>query len=187
MHALFSMEEMKRHKEFEIPFTGLKQGRHHFEYQIDQTFFEAFEYDEFRACSVKVDATLDKMSTMMEMAIEVNGHVNLLCDISGEPFDQPLSGNLELVIKFGEEFNNEDDEILILPHGAHEFNIAQYLYELIVLSVPSKRIHPGVEDGSLQSEALKKLKELHPKEGKETSEETDPRWDALRDLLTDKK
>lgn len=181
------MEEMKWHKEFEIPFSGLKQGRHHFEYQIDQTFFEAFAYDEFRASSVKVAATLDKMSTTMEMQIEVSGHVNLLCDISGEPFDQPLTGDLELVIKFGDAFNDEDDEILILPHGAHEFNIAQYVYELVVLSVPTKRIHPGVEDGSLESEALKKLKELHPKEGRESSEETDPRWDALRDLLTDKK
>ena len=180
------MEEMKRHKEFEIPFSGLKQGKHQFEFQIDQTFFEAFDYDEFRSSDVKAAVTLDKMSTMMEMAIDISGHVNVLCDSSGEPFDQPISGKLELVIKFGEEFNDEDDEILILPHGAHEFNIAQYLYELIVLSVPSKRIHPGIEDGSLKSEALEKLKELHPKEGKEPSDETDPRWDALRDLLTDK-
>ena len=65
-------------------------------------------------------------------------------------------------------------------------NIAQYIYEMIVLAVPQKRVHPGVLDGTLQSEALDRLEELHPKDVKEDSESTDPRWDALKKLLTDK-
>ena len=65
--------------------------------------------------------------------------------------------------------------------------MAQYIYELIVLAVPSKRIHPGVEDGSLQSDVLDKLEELSPKE-KEIKEEEDidPRWNKLKNLLNDK-
>jgi uncharacterized metal-binding protein YceD (DUF177 family) len=63
---------------------------------------------------------------------------------------------------------------------------------MIVLSIPLRRIHPGVKDGSLNTEALKKLKELtikelkidHKKEQKE--ENIDPRWDKLKQLLTDK-
>ena len=64
---------------------------------------------------------------------------------------------MNLVVKFGSEFNNEDDEILIIPHGEHKINLAQYIYELIILSVPAKRIHPGVIDGSLNSETNEKL------------------------------
>jgi hypothetical protein len=44
-----------------------------------------------------------------------------------------------------------------------------------------------VADGTLKSSALKKLAELQPKEVREGKEETDPRWDALKSLLTDKK
>ena len=69
----------------------------------------------------------------------------------------------DLVVKFGEEFNDEFDDILIVPHNEFEINIAQYIYELIILSVPAKRIHPGVQDGTLQSEILKKLEELSPR------------------------
>ena len=58
---------------------------------------------------------------------------------------------------------------------------------MLVLAVPSKRVHPGVADGTLKSSALKKLAELQPKEVREGKEETDPRWDALKSLLTDKK
>ena len=91
-----------------------------------------------------------------------------------------------MVVKFGEEYNDEDDEILILPHGEHQLNIAQYVYEMLVLAVPQKRIHPGIEDGTLQSEVLDKLNELQPKEKRSNKEENDPRWDELKKLLTDK-
>ena len=57
---------------------------------------------------------------------------------------------------------------------------------MLVLAVPQKRVHPGVLDGTLQSEVLDKLKELQPKETKENKEDIDPRWDALKKLLTDK-
>jgi len=181
------MDKEMRHKEFNIPFSGLKQGRHHFEYQIDNAFFEGFGFDEFNSSQIQAIAVLDRMSTMMELEISATGYVNVACDLTNEPYDQPIEGSLKLVVKFGEEFNDEDDEILVLPHGEHQFNIAQYIYEMLVLAVPPKRVHPGVADGTLKSSALKKLAELQPKEVRESKEETDPRWDALKSLLTDKK
>jgi len=73
-----------------------------------------------------------------------------------------------------------------LPHEAYEFNVAQFIYELIVLSVPNKRIHPNVVDGTMNSEALDILSGLQVKEEK-TIENTDPRWDKLKNLITEKK
>ncbi len=172
-------------KEFFIPFSGLKIGKHKFEYNIGNTFFESFGYLEFNGADIKVEATLNKMNNMMELALSSVGSVNVDCDVTGEAFDQPISSELDLVIKFGEAYDDENDEILILPHGEHQFNIGQYVYEMLVLSVPQKRTHPGVLDGSLQSEILEKLEELQPKETNE-SENTDPRWDDLKKLLTDK-
>ncbi len=177
---------MMKQKEFDIPFSGLKQGKHNFEYKIDNAFFESFGYDEFNAANIALNVILRKMSTMLEFEMEAIGTVNVNCDLTNEPYDQPISAQLELVVKFGDEYNDEDDDILIVPHGAHQVNIAQYIYEMLVLAVPLKRIHPGVLDGSLQSEALKKLEELQPKEIIENKKENDPRWDELKKLLTDK-
>jgi len=81
-----------------------------------------------------------------------------------------------------------------LPFGEFEIDIAQYIYEMIVLSIPLRRVHPGIKDGSLNTEALVKLKELTIKEQKkekkekkeEKEENIDPRWDKLKQLLTDK-
>lgn len=177
---------MKKLKEFFIPFTGLKLGKHEFEYTITNTFFEAFDYEEFNAAKIAITAVLNKMNTMMELDIVASGNVNVNCDLTSEPFNQKVDANLQLVIKFGEVFNDEDDEILILPHGEHQLYIAQYIYEMLVLAVPQKRVHPGVADGTLKSEALERLKELAPKEEKQNKEQTDPRWDGLKKLLTDK-
>ncbi|MGB5508665.1 YceD family protein [Robiginitalea sp.] len=176
-----------RHKEFEIPFSGLKLGKHQFDFQIDNAFFDSYQYDEFNEADIKVTAILHKMNTMMELELKAEGWVNVACDLTSEPFNQPLESELELVVKFGEEFNDEDDEILVLPLGSHQFNIAQYIYEMLVLAVPTKRVHPGIAEGTLDSEILKKLEELRPKEIKNEENEIDPRWDALKSLLIDKK
>lgn len=178
--------EMMKLKEFNIPFSGLKLGKHEFVYEIDNAFFESFDYQEFNGASIHTKAILEKMSNMMELRIEAEGTVNVDCDLTGEPFDQPIESELHLVIKFGEEYNDEDDEILIIPHGEYQINIAQYIYEMLVLAVPQKRVHPGVEDGTLKSDILDKLEELQPKENKKPAEKTDPRWDDLKKLLTDK-
>jgi len=177
---------MIKQKEFNIPFSGLKQGKHKFDYKIENKFFESFGYDEFNAAKIDLHVVLNKMSTMLELEMQAEGSVNVDCDTSGEPYDQKINGHLELVVKFGDEFNDENDEILIIPHSEHQLNIAQYVYEMLVLAVPQKRIHPGVLDGTLESEALNKLEELSPKEQKDNKEDSDPRWDELKKLKTDK-
>ncbi|MES2239425.1 MAG: DUF177 domain-containing protein [Bacteroidota bacterium] len=180
---------MNRTKEFLIPFVGLKLGKHHFEYQINNAFFENFEYDEFQNSDIKVAVVLEKKSSMLELNFKHKGTVNVPCDLTGEDFDLPIKGKMKLIVRFEEEFNNDNEELLILPFGEFEIDIIQYIYEMIALSVPLKRVHPGVKDGSLKTKALDKLNELQVKEvdEKENKEENiDPRWDKLKQLLTDK-
>ena len=179
---------MKPLKEFTIPFVGLKVAKHHFEYKIKHAFFEHFEYEDFNDVNIDVNVALNKKATLLELHFKVSGVVNINCDVTNEPYNQRINNEFDLVVNFGDEYNDENIDILILPHGTYEINIQQYIYELIILGVPIKRIHPGVEDGTLNSDILNKLEELSPKlkENKETKEDIDPRWDTLKKLLTDK-
>lgn len=181
---------MKKLNEFLIPFIGLKLGKHQFEYQINKAFFESFDYDEFESADIKVSVVFDKKNTMLELNFKHKGTIHVPCDLTNEMFDFPIKGNLKVIVQFGEEYNDDNDELLILPHGEHEINIAQIIYEMIALSIPFRKVHPGVKDGSLNSEALRKLNELRVEEIKEENKNTedniDPRWDKLKQLLTDK-
>ena len=118
----------------------------------------------------------------MELNFYAKGQVTVPCDITTELFDLAVDTDFTLVVKFGTEENHDNDEILILPHGYHEIQVAQYIYEMIVLSVPQKKVHPGIEDGTLKSEILEKLKNLEPQQ-KSPSNDIDPRWDKLKELL----
>ena len=180
---------MKPLKAYDIQFAGLKLGKHVYDYEINQTFFEYFKFDEFNDVNVNLKINLEKKATLLELYFTGEGFINVNCDVSNEPYNQGVCLNFSLVVKFGSEYNSENDSILIIPHGSYEINIAQYIYELIVLSVPQKRIHPGVEGGSLNSDILRKLEELGLKRdlsSEKTSKNIDPRWNSLKKLLTDK-
>ena len=187
--------EMNNTKQYLIPFVGLKLGKHHFEYQISNAFFEVFDYDEFETSDIKVNVVLEKKSTMLELIFKHEGTVNVPCDLTSEDFDLPIEGEMKLLVRFGDTYNNDNEELLVLPFGEFELDIAQYIYEMIALSIPLRRVHPGVQDGSLKTEALERLKELILEEHKDEVDEDnkkdkeeniDPRWDKLKQLLTDK-
>ena len=173
---------MEQFSEFLIPFIGLKDGLHRFDFNIDNKFFEGFDFLDFQNAHTQVSLIFEKKPTLLELNFSAKGQVTVPCDITTEPFKLPIDTAFKLVVKFGSVENDYDDEILILPHGSHEIQIAQYIYEMIVLSVPQKKVHPGIAEGTLKSEILEKLKDLQPQE-KSISDETDPRWDKLKDLL----
>ena len=173
---------MEQFSEFLVPFIGLKDGLHRFGFKIDTKFFEGYNFLDFQKVNIHVGLIFEKKPTLLELNFRAKGHVTVPCDITTEPFKLPIVADYKLVVKFGSVENSYDDEILILPHGSHEIQTAQYIYEMIVLSVPQKKVHPGIADGTLKSEILEKLKDLQPQE-KHISDEIDPRWNKLKDLL----
>ena len=170
---------MKSDSKYKIEFAGLKIGNHQFNFNADKKFFDRFDFSDFNDVSVNINVDLIKKPTLLELAFTLNGDVNVNCDLTNEPFDVQIKHEAHLVVKFGQVFSDEDDEILILPHGEHKLYVDQYIFEMIVLSLPPKRIHPGVEDGSLKSEILDILEDLKPKEN---SNLADPRWEQLKSL-----
>ena len=176
---------MKQLKEYNIPFVGLKEGNHTFEFDINEKFFDLFKFDDYNKANIKALVDFTKKPNLLNLMFTINGTVNVPCDTTNEPFDLAIEGEMPLIVKFGYEYNDDNDEILILPNEAYQINVAQYIYELVVLSVPSKKIHPKVLDGTMESEALNKLRELTITNKKTVVEDdtTDPRWDKLKDLL----
>lgn len=164
-----------------LSFRGLKEGLHNFEYKINKRFFESYPDQEIQNAELPVKLRLDKKSTLLDLHFEVSGKAELICDVSNEAYWQPISGSLDLVVKFGPEYNDEFLDILVVPYETYKIDIAQYIYEMVVLAIPLKKIHPGVQDGTLTSPVLDKLREIQIKENKNSSS-TDPRWDKLKEL-----
>ena len=169
-------------KEFTLPFVGLKQGKHNFSFAIDNKFFENFGFDDFHKTKLEGKLILDKKPTLLELHFDVKGEVILSCDVSTELFSHIVKSNFDMIVKFGASRETDPDEILIIPEGSYQINVAQYFYEMVVLSIPLKRVHPGIKNGTLKNDILSKLEQLDP-QNKKSALIKDPRWEKLESLL----
>ena len=168
---------------YTIPLSGLKEGHHTLDFEIDNGFFEQFEESEVKEGRLIAYIEMDKRSTHLDMKIRVSGSVRISCDRCLEMFSQPVDSENRLLVKFGKSLEDIDPDIISVPVDDHELNLQQPIYEFIMLALPIKRVHPADKNGKSACDPvmLKKLEELIIEEEKEI----DPRWDELKKLIND--
>ena len=171
-------------KQFVIPFKGLSVGNHSFEFQIDDKFFDAIEYSELHKGNVGLKLEMLKEERMLIFDFNFAGTVEVICDRCLDPFDFPIKGHERLLVKFGEGWEEETDEIIVIPEGEYQFDLSPYIYEYINLLLPMQRIHPDNENGesTCNPEMLEMLGNIQ-----EIKEDHDPRWDVLLKLKNEDK
>ncbi len=174
---------MKFLKQYRIPFTGLKNDRHEFDFEVDKRFFDEFEYSIVKDGKLKVLVELEKQETMMVLNFKIEGYISLNCDLCLNNYPGKTSINERLIIKFQEEddLNQLTEEILVLSKQDYELDIAPLLYEYINLAVPinSRCDNPGNEV-FCDKGMIEKIKSLSDNE--EATEQNDPRWDILKKI-----
>ena len=116
---------MSKSKSFSIKFIGLKDGKHSFQFPLSKSFFESFNYSDFNSADIIIDIELVKKSTILELNFKGSGSVNINCTLTNEPFQYQISSNLDLLVKFGDMYDDENDELLVLPHGSHSIDLDQ--------------------------------------------------------------
>ena len=172
---------MKSLSPYLIKFSGLKEGTHNFNYELGNKFFKNFDYYDFLDAKLLANLALEKKSTLLNLKFSFSGEIDVQCDVSMESFALKLETDYSVVVKFKDNIISSDDKVVFLPAGSHSLDVSRMIYESIVLAVPQKKVHPGIENGTLKSDIAEKLKNLKPK--KNFKEKTDPRWDKLKDLL----
>lgn len=165
---------MNRLKEYRIPYLGLKAGSHQYEFHLTDEFFEEFEFSEIQGADLQVTVDLEKQSTMIVIHTRLGGGVHSECDHCGDPLPLNIRTEQQLVVKFGDETSEQDDEILILGPNEHEIDLAQYFYEYAHLALPAKKVHASETDCNQQVlEHLAKYK---------VDQTANTQWAALKNL-----
>ena len=172
---------MNRLKEYQILFVGLEPGNHTFEFEVNDSFFEHFEFSQIQHGKVKVVAELEKMERMMVFDISLEGEVLVTCDRCMNEFNFPIADSQELIVKFGAEYMEESEDVIVIPETGYKFDLSPYIYEFIHLALPVRLLHPDDEDGNstCDPDMLRRLETLAP------SDTSDPRWEALKKLNID--
>ncbi|MFY0625247.1 MAG: DUF177 domain-containing protein [Reichenbachiella sp.] len=176
---------MKANRNYKIDIFGLKIGAHDFDFYFDKTLFESIEDRLIESGQGECKVTLIKKETMIELLFQISGKINLTCDRSNEQFDYPLELTEKLILKYGEAFDDSRDDIWVIPGVQQSINIEQVLYEFLSLAVPMKKLHPRFQDEDEDEEGLEFVyssEEESLEEEKKEENDTDPRWDALKNI-----
>jgi len=170
-------------KNCQIAFKSLSLGKHNFNFEITDYFFEQYPDSEIQKGNVKFDVEINVDPGLLVLKISLNGKVIVQCDRCLDYFDLAISYSTELFVEIGE--NNSDlsdvDNKMILSHKETKLNLSKHFYDYIYLSLPYQKIHPDNEKGQsyCNQEMIKKLEDYTSV--KETGT-TDPRWEKLKNL-----
>ena len=162
-------------KSFDIPFVGLKQGKHHFEFEVGKTFFDDFPFSLIEDGKLIAEVELDKKETIMISNFIVHGNVKVICSRCNELANIDLSDTMINYYKFGSEVE-EDENLFVLSPDEYKINVAQQIYELISVALPSSPKHKKGECNKEMVELIKKY------QSKDKKEDIDPRWEKLNKL-----
>ena len=130
---------------------------------------------------------------MFEMNFQIQGVVLVPCDRCLDDVEIPIDTQNRLVVKFGKEYTEESDEVVVVPEDEGAINLAWFLYEFIALAIPMKHVHaPGkcnkTMSSKLRKHTTRSLDNDYQYEQDESIEEdlpvlTDPIQDGLKALL----
>jgi uncharacterized metal-binding protein YceD (DUF177 family) len=175
---------LKPLRQFSIPFTGLKIGKHQFEFEIDNSFFDAFEYSLVKKGNLKASVELDKQETMIILQFHIVGTTELDCDKCLSFFNAPVDIQERQIVKFAEDDLESDDlEIIMLNKKETEIDVSGMIYEFITVSVPYVKVCEENGNGAqCDQEMIARLESLSVKNTEEENTSDDPRWAALKKL-----
>jgi uncharacterized metal-binding protein YceD (DUF177 family) len=180
-------------KTFDIEVIKFKEGSHEIDFEIGDAFFQNFEDNEIvQKGNLTIRVKLDKGPNVIEANFHISGSVQLTCDRSLEVFDHPLDFSEKMIYKYGSEEKEIDEDVFMITRDTPVINVAQLIYEFILLALPIKKIHPDyrneLDDEELEVEGgyVYIDDELEPQdENSESTDEitpVDPRWEQLKKL-----
>jgi len=170
--------------QYTIPFSGLKEGKHLFDFAADQRFFAGFEESEIEKGSISIQVELEKRTTYLRLKFMLKGEVELICDRCLEPYLQSIESSNLMLVKFSETETDDGDEVIYIHPGAYQVDVAKLIYEFIVLSIPIRHVHPDDQNGEslCDPEMLRKLDEYKATDVPE-NDPIDPRWNDLKKII----
>lgn len=189
------MEKMDTYK-VDLLSSAFKDGQ--LQYDINDDFFGAIDGLVNRG-NIKTTVDCKCTGSMYKFMIHSVGSVIVPCDRCLADLELRIDTVDELVAKLGEEYSDEGD-CVIVPESEGILDLAQYIYEFIVLSMPIVCTHePGKCDDAMMQELSRHQATRSGQEDDENGEfnedadtdvdssaeddeEIDPRWAALKAL-----
>lgn len=163
---------------YNIRISGIKDGNHEYFFNVNKKFFESFVESEVINSIIKVNCNLFKDGNKLKLSLHVEGCIlNFNCDLCAAPIKLLIKNSMDVLLQETEIEIEDTDEIVYIQSSQSHLDISQLIYEAVILSIPSKIEHSGVESDICDKEMMVLIEKYAKKE-----EINDPRWDDLNKL-----
>jgi len=185
---------------YKIDLKGMQADTCKHEFLLDNLFFANIDGPEIQKGKINVVLTVRNVSHAFELSFQTEGTVKIPCDRCLDEMEQLIATSDKLMVKFGHEYTEEGENLIVIPEEEGEINVAWFIYEFIVLAIPMKHVHaPGKCNKTMTNKLNKHLRTSSDdddnsiEETFEVSEEDntiedaderiDPRWNDLKKIL----
>ena len=156
-----------------IDLKSLKEEETSLEFDLDDTYFEALDDADVKKGSLHVSVSIRRATGFFELLFHTAGTVIIPCDRCVETENR-------LVVKLGSEYSEEDD-VIVVPENEGILDMSWLIYEFVALVIPIRHVHAPGKCNIAMTKTLEELSADRSSD-EESSHETDPRWEKLKNL-----
>lgn len=191
MQPINALKTVGKFDSYNIQLKTMPIGKNIVEYHLDNNFFALLEDVDIQKGDINVKVSIEKQAKQSELNFELEGKVVVPCDRCLEDMNQPIKTNGHLIVRFGKEFKDDGDDIVVVPEEQGIINVSWFLYEFIELAIPIKHVHHFGQCNKGMSSKLREhvavdsddVEEFESADFEADEEkEIDPRWNALKGL-----
>ena len=133
---------MGKFTEYKLMLKSLPGGKHEFEYRLDKQFFINMENADVRDANLRALLTVDHSRDAYVLDFRLTGTLTVACDRCLDDLEIPVDATYSLTVKYGDEYNDDSDSLLVIPESDNYVNVAYMLYDTAVLAIPPRHVHP---------------------------------------------
>lgn len=149
---------MGKFSAYKVQLAQLPDGHFEQDFICDTDFFKNMENPSIHKADVKVHLDLEKKNDAYHCTFHCKGSVEVPCDRCLDPLEIEVDADYQITVKYGETYNDESDDILVIPRTNTYLNVAYMLYDTIVLCIPLRHVHPLGKCNRAMAAALNKHK-----------------------------
>ena len=179
-----------------LSIASLPFGTQEFNYHVDGKFFNEIEDSEVRSGSVDVAVNVaHTQEGIYDLDFVCRGVITIPCDRCLDDMEHQVDADYHLTVKMGDALDDSLDNVLVIPSSWRTLDLAPIVRDTVLLTIPMMHAH---SPGDCNEDMLGRLEEhaahayssdedfMEPPEQDSDStgsQEIDPRWAALQQLL----
>jgi uncharacterized metal-binding protein YceD (DUF177 family) len=169
-------------EKFKIDLKGLIREVTPLDYDLTDQFFQSLNDAEIQSGALHVSGSIRKAVGFFEIRLDVSGTVQIPCDRCLDMMSQPIETDLRLVVKLGDEYEEQDDAVIV-DETDPVLDISWFIYESIALAVPIRHVHQPGDCNDAMMRMLTEHSAARSSDADAKEAATDPRWNKLAELL----